>query len=136
MQCTPSHAKHKELSTKSSKHFENAAKLFPIFKTPLQCSMLPQTMRVRKERLRKKLIYLAPTGQGCFSFQVGLLHRAAQTYSKRNVGNKYELISRWLLTGLAVTISRNNWNPPTPAYSQSLGGEAPGTPQGEAVGQA
>ena len=25
--------------------------------------------------------------------------------------------------------------PPTPAYSQSLGGEAPGTPQGEAVGQ-
>ena len=27
-------------------------------------------------------------------------------------------------------------NPPTPAYSQSLGGEAPGTPQGEAVGQA
>ena len=26
--------------------------------------------------------------------------------------------------------------PPTPAYSQSLGGEAPGTPQGEAVGQA
>ena len=26
-------------------------------------------------------------------------------------------------------------NPPTPAYSQSLGGEAPGTPQGEAVGQ-
>ena len=26
--------------------------------------------------------------------------------------------------------------PPTPAYSQSLGGEAPGPPQGEAVGQA
>ena len=26
--------------------------------------------------------------------------------------------------------------PPTPAYSQSLGGEAPGTPQGEAGGQA
>ena len=25
--------------------------------------------------------------------------------------------------------------PPTPAYSQSLDGEAPGTPQGEAVGQ-
>ena len=32
--------------------------------------------------------------------------------------------------------ARKVLNPPTPAYSQSLGGEAPGTPQGEAVGQA
>ena len=29
--------------------------------------------------------YLVPTGQGCFSFQRGLLQRAAQTYSKRSV---------------------------------------------------
>ena len=54
--------------------------------------------------------YLAPTGQGCFSFQRGLLQRAAQTYSKRSVGNKYEQISKWLLTGLAVAISRKNWH--------------------------
>ena len=54
--------------------------------------------------------YLVPVGQGCFSFQRGLLHRAAQTYSKRSVGNKYELISRWLLTGLAIQTSRKNWN--------------------------
>ena len=33
-------------------------------------------------------------------------------------------------------VLENSKTPPTPAYSQSLGGEAPGTPQGEAVGQA
>ena len=31
---------------------------------------------------------------------------------------------------------KQSYYPPTPAYSQRLGGEAPGTPQGEAVGQA
>ena len=36
--------------------------------------------------------------------------RAKETYSKRSVGNKYEIISKWLLTGLAVVISRTNWN--------------------------
>ena len=36
----------------------------------------------------------------------------------------------------ALIISHSHIYPPTPAHSQSLGGEAPGTPQGEAVGQA
>ena len=49
--------------------------------------------------------YLVPVGQVCFSFQRGLVHRAAQTYAIRSVDNKYELISKWLLTGLAVTMS-------------------------------
>ena len=54
--------------------------------------------------------YLAPAGYGCFSFQRGLLHRAARTYQIRSAGNKYEIISAWLLEGLAVTICRKNWN--------------------------
>ena len=54
--------------------------------------------------------YVVPAGQGSFSFQQGLLLRAKETYSKRSVGNKYEIISKWLLTGLAVVISRTNWN--------------------------
>ena len=28
----------------------------------------------------------------------------------RSAGNKYEIISAWLLEGLAVTISREKWN--------------------------
>ena len=31
------------------------------------------------------------------------------TYAARCTGNKYEVISRWLLTGLAVVLSRQNW---------------------------
>ena len=54
--------------------------------------------------------YLVPAGYGCFSFQRGLLHRAARTYEIRSAGNKYEIISAWLLEGLAVTISREKWN--------------------------
>ena len=54
--------------------------------------------------------YLVPAGYGCFSFQRGLLHRAARTYQIRSAGNKYEIIAAWLLEGLAVTISRKNWN--------------------------
>ena len=54
--------------------------------------------------------YVVPAGQGSFSFQQGLLLRAKETYSKKSVGNKYEIISKWLLTGLAVVISRTNWN--------------------------
>ena len=54
--------------------------------------------------------YLAPAGYGRFSFQRGLLHRAARTYEVRSAGNKYEVIAAWLLEGLAVTISRKNWN--------------------------
>ena len=54
--------------------------------------------------------YLVTAGYGCFSFQRGLLHRAARTYEVRSAGNKYEVIAAWLLEGLAVTISRRNWN--------------------------
>ena len=54
--------------------------------------------------------YLVPIGQGCFSFQQGLLLRAKETYSKRSIGNKYDIISKWPLTGLAVMITRSNWN--------------------------
>ena len=53
--------------------------------------------------------YVAPEGQGCFSFRQSLLHRAKDTYAARCTGNKYEVISRWLLTGLAVVLSRQNW---------------------------
>ena len=53
--------------------------------------------------------YVAPEGQGCFSFRQSLLLRAKDTYAARCTGNKYEVISRWLLTGLAVVLSRQNW---------------------------
>ena len=50
--------------------------------------------------------YVPPDGQGCFSFRQSLLLRAKDTYSARSIGNKYEIISKWLLTGLAVVLSR------------------------------
>ena len=53
--------------------------------------------------------YVPPDGQGCFSFRRSLLLRAKDTYAARSTGNKYEIISKWLLTGLAVTLSRPNW---------------------------
>ena len=53
--------------------------------------------------------YVAPEGQGCFSFRQSLLLRAKDTYAARCTGNKYEIISKWLLTGLAVVFSRPNW---------------------------
>ena len=53
--------------------------------------------------------YVPPEGQGCFSFRQSLLLRAKDTYAARSIGNKYEIISRWLLTGLAVVLSRPNW---------------------------
>ena len=52
--------------------------------------------------------YVPPDGQGCFSFRQSLLLRTKDTYAARSIGNKYE-ISRWLLTGLAVVLSRPNW---------------------------
>ena len=54
--------------------------------------------------------YVPPEGQGCFSFRQSLLLRAKDTYSARSIGNKYEIISKWLLTGLAVVLSRPNWH--------------------------
>ena len=53
--------------------------------------------------------YVPPEGQGCFSFRQSLLLRAKDTYAARCTGNKYEIISKWLLTGLAVVLSRPNW---------------------------
>ena len=53
--------------------------------------------------------YVAPDGQGCFSFRQSLLLRAKDTYAARCTGNKYEIIFKWLLTGLAVVLSRPNW---------------------------
>ena len=53
--------------------------------------------------------YVPPDGQGCFSFRQSLLLRAKDTYAARSIGNKYEIMSRWLLTGLAVVLSRPNW---------------------------
>ena len=53
--------------------------------------------------------YVSPEGQGCFSFRQSLLFRAKDTYAARCAGNKYEIISQWLLTGLAVVLSRPNW---------------------------
>ena len=53
---------------------------------------------------------MPPDGQGCFSFRQSLLLRAKDTYAARSNGNKYEIISKWLLTGLAVVLSRPNWH--------------------------
>ena len=53
--------------------------------------------------------YVVPEGQGCFSVRQSLLLRAKDTYAARCTGDKYEVISRWLLTGLAVVLSRQNW---------------------------
>ena len=53
--------------------------------------------------------FVSPEGQGCFSFRQSLLFRAKDTYAARCTGNKYEIISKWLLTGLAVVLSRPNW---------------------------
>ena len=41
---------------------------------------------------------------------VALLEYGGERHSARSIGNKYELISKWLLTGLAVVLSRPNWN--------------------------
>ena len=54
--------------------------------------------------------YLPATGQGCYSFHRSLLQRAAQTFSKRSLDDKYVQVAKWLLTGLAVAISRKSWH--------------------------
>ena len=54
--------------------------------------------------------YLPATGQGCYSFHRSLLQRAAQTFSKRSLDDKYGQVAKWLLTGLAVAISRKSWH--------------------------
>ena len=54
--------------------------------------------------------YVPATGQGCFSFEMSLLQRAAQTFAKRSVADHYMQVARWLHTGLATTISRKSWH--------------------------
>ena len=54
--------------------------------------------------------YIPATGQGCYSFEMSLLQRAAQTFAKRSVADKYMQVARWLHTGLAATISRKSWH--------------------------
>ena len=54
--------------------------------------------------------YVPATGQGCFSFDMSLLQRAAQTFAKRSVADHYMQVARWLHTGLATTISRKSWH--------------------------
>ena len=54
--------------------------------------------------------YVPATGQGCYSFEMSLLQRAAQTFAKRSVADKYRQIARWLHTGLAMAISRKSWH--------------------------
>ena len=81
--------------------------------------------------------YVPPDGQGCFSFRQSLLLRSKDTYAARSIGNKYEIISRWLLTGLAVVLSRPNWLllakkgtlTSSRAAPEILSGRIPGWPQ-------
>ena len=40
--------------------------------------------------------YVPATGQGCYSFEMSLLQRAAQTFAKRSVADKYMQVARWL----------------------------------------
>ena len=41
---------------------------------------------------------------------MSLLQRAAQTFAKRSVTDKYRLVAKWLRIGLAMTISRTSWH--------------------------
>ena len=41
---------------------------------------------------------------------MSLLQRAAQTFTKRSLADKYEQVAKWLLTGLAVAVSRKSWH--------------------------
>ena len=54
--------------------------------------------------------YIPATGQGCYSFEMSLLQRAAQTFSKRSVTDNYGQVAKWLLIGLAMAISRKSWH--------------------------
>ena len=54
--------------------------------------------------------YVPATGQGCFSFEMSLLQRAAQTFAKRSVADHYMQVARWLHTGLATATSRKSWH--------------------------
>ena len=63
-----------------------------------------------EEETAEEESYVPATGQGCFSFEMSLLQRAAQTFAKRSVADHYLQVARWLHTGLATTISRQSWH--------------------------
>ena len=62
-----------------------------------------------EEETAEEESYVPATKQGCFSFEMSLLQRAAQTFAKRSVADHYLQVARWLHTGLATTISRQSW---------------------------
>ena len=63
-----------------------------------------------EEETTEEESYVPATGEGCFSFEMSLLQRAAQTFAKRSVTDHYLQVARWLHTGLAMTISRKSWH--------------------------
>ena len=63
-----------------------------------------------EEETTEEESYVPATGQGCLSFEMSLLQRAAQTFAKRSVADYYLQVARWLHTGLATTISRKSWH--------------------------
>ena len=87
----------------------NSLMAMPVPATQEKTSELPKDAADPEEEVDDDT-YLPPEGQGCFSFRQSLLLRAKDTYSARSNGNKYEIISKWLLTGLAVVLSRPNWH--------------------------
>ena len=79
-------------------------------KTTRKTLKLRPLLRVTK-RTPKKTPTWSQRGKGASpSNKVYYSKPKRPTPKKRSVGNKYEIISRWLLTGLAVVISRTNWN--------------------------
>ena len=63
-----------------------------------------------EEEVAEEESYVPATGQGCYSFEMSLLQRAAQTFAKRSVTDMYMQIARWLHIGLATSISRKSWH--------------------------
>ena len=88
----------------------------PVWPDTLQ-ALLPNTAQdaevgaeaAEEEEEEEDEVYVPPDGQGCFAFRQSLLLRAKDTYEARSNGNKYEVISQWLLTGLAMVLSKPNW---------------------------
>ena len=65
---------------------------------PTRLLRLPVQGTLMRKKEEEDDTYAPPEGQGCFSFRQSLLLRAKDTYAARSTGNKYEIISKWLLT--------------------------------------
>ena len=102
-----------------------AAKLVPLREIPSGKGPSPRSSSEATERPGKRSDraeaeaeeeeaeeenYVPATGQGCYSFEMSLLQRAAQTFAKRSVIDKRRQVAQWLHTGLAMTISRKSWH--------------------------